>query len=170
MLGLELIDILTIVGFLAVQTVAVLGAVWRISRRAGAVEMAVEQHGVRLLKHDERFARIDERFERFEASIALELEKAVARVEVRLEAVADQFLTVNGEPRYVSYKALDKIRDSCQRHLLSEMGHVRDETAGLSAELGSLVAEVGKLIKAVAVLSDRDDRRGGADRRGGELP
>ena len=153
-----------------VQTGVVLGAVWRMSRRAGAVETTVLQHGSRLLEHDKRFARIDERFERFSAAISLELEKAVARVEVRLESIADQFMTVNGEPKYVSYKALDKIRNGCQQHLLSEMSHVRDETAGLSSELTSLVVEVGKLIKAVAVLSDRDDRRAGADRRGGELP
>lgn len=104
---------------------------------------------------------IEAEVERAMSGIDSKIEGIEARVTAAFkyaEKIDKRFVTVNGEPRYVSYKAYDKIQENCQHHLLAEMGHVRESVGKMDEQIEGFSAKMQTVLEQLAVLGDRNKK------------
>lgn len=106
--------------------------------------------------------QIDKAMERLDIKIdgiEEQVNKAVKRFSIEIKTVEAQFVTTNGEPRFISYKAHDKIQANCQHHLLAEMGHIRASVDKTEEQLSGMREEMQTVLRELAVLlADRENK------------
>lgn len=60
----------------------------------------------------------------------LTLEVGIAQVEAEkinhMRDLQAMFVVEDGEPRYITYKAHDKMQEHCQKYILSELAHIKE--------------------------------------------
>lgn len=91
----------------------------------------------------------------FDAETEAKIEKAFKQLDLKISTIDQKFNTANGEPRFVSYKAHDKLQQHCQQHLLAEMGHVCDSVDKLDKQMGGFNKQMTSVLETLAVLSSK---------------
>jgi hypothetical protein len=123
--------------------------IWKMGRNYGIMNATVDSHGKTLVKYGRSFEKVEKEMTQI-------FKDGFGRIDRQIAGIESRFVTENGEPRYMTYRAYDKIQARCQMHLLTEISHVKDSVAGYGKSMDGLVIKVDEIAKCVAVLSARD--------------
>jgi len=81
------------------------------------------------------------------------------QLDLKISEIDERFITENGEPRYISYRAHDKMQAHCQNHLLTEMRHQREAVERMDKQLENLTGKFVAVLETLAVLNCRYEKQ-----------
>lgn len=148
----------------AATVVAVVGLVishivqvFRTGKEQGRIEGKIAEHDEALHNQAERLDGYAVKLETMQSELDDKLNVWFEKIDGRIESIESQFITTNGEPRFVSHKQHEIMQAQCQLHVLSEIGHVNNSLQEVREDVNVLTDEIKGLTAGVAVLSDRKD-------------
>ena len=146
----------------AATVIAVIGLVvshiiqvFKTGKEQGKLEGKIAEHDDVIHAQGERLDYYAKRMETMQSEFDEKLNVWFTKIDGRIESIESQFVTANGEQRFVSHKQHEVMQQTCQLHVLSEIGHVNTSLQGVRKDVNNLTEKIEGLTASVAVLSDR---------------
>lgn len=144
-------SIIAIIGLVVSHIVQV----FRSGRKQGKLEGKLEEHDSAIGAQGERLDHYVQRLETMQNEFDEKLGVWFNKIDSRIESIESQFVTSNGEQRFVSHTQHEVMQQTCQLHVLSEIGHVNTSLLAVNKDVNILTEKIEGLTASVAVLSDR---------------
>ena len=125
--------------------------VFRTGKEQGRLEGKIAEHDDVLLKQSKRLDSHANKLETMQSELDDKLNVWFNKIDGRIKSIESQFVTTNGEPRFVSHKQHEVLQAQCQLHVLSEIGHVNTSLQEVRKDVSILTDEIKGLNANVAV-------------------
>lgn len=130
--------------------------VFKTGKEQGRLESKITEHDDALTAHGERIDHYATRIETMQTEFDDKLNTWFHKIDGRIGSIESQFITSNGEQRFVSHQQHEVMQQSCQLHVLSEIGHVNTSIKDVRKDVHTLTEEIKGLTKSVAFLSAKE--------------